>query len=111
MPDDHWFHIHNYFTTYKLRVRGTKNTWVTIVNKGRMSSLDGPEVRALTSRYGDPKDLLAEDWVPEIPGINAKGRYEDYAKDPWKTVTSIFKRVEDGTYEYFYPMAKSTVRR
>ena len=58
MPDDHWFHIHNYFTTYKLRVRGTKNTWVTIISKGRMSSLDSPEVRALTSRYGDPKELL-----------------------------------------------------
>jgi hypothetical protein len=26
LPDDHWFHIHNYFTTYRLRVRGTKNT-------------------------------------------------------------------------------------
>jgi hypothetical protein len=49
--------------------------------------------------------------VPEIPGINAKGRYEDYAKDPWKTVTSIFKRVDEGTYEYFYPTAKQAVRR
>jgi len=106
LPDDHWFHIHNYFTTYRLRVRGTKNTWVTIINKGRMTSLDSPEVRALTSRYGDPKELLAEDWVPEIPGINSKGRYDDYAKDPWKTVTSVFKRVDDGTYEYFYPAAK-----
>jgi len=57
LPDDHWFHIHNYFTTYRLRVRGTKNTWVTIINKGRMTSLDSPEVRALTSRYGDPKEL------------------------------------------------------
>jgi hypothetical protein len=111
MPDDHWFHVHNYFTTYKLRVRGTKNTWVTIVNKGRMSSLDSPEVRALTSRYGDPKELLAEDWIPEIPGINAKGRYEDYARDPWKTVTSIFKRVEDGSYEYFYPATRTATRR
>jgi hypothetical protein len=108
MPNDHWFHIHNYFATYRLRVRGTKNTWVTVINKGRMSSLDSPEVRALTSRYGDPKDLLAEDWVPEIPGINAKGRYEDYAKDPWKTVTSIFKKVEEGTYEYFYPRTQKT---
>jgi hypothetical protein len=32
-----------------------------------------------------------------------RGKYADYAKDPWKTVTSIFKRVDDGTYEYFYP--------
>src|ERR671924_1258378 len=106
LPNDHWFHIHNYFTTYRLRVRGTKNTWVTVINKGRMSSLDSPEVRALTSRYGDPKELLAEDWVPEIPGVNAKGRYQEYAKDPWKTVMSIFKRVDEGTYEYFYPAGK-----
>jgi len=107
MPNDHWFHIHNYFATYRLRVRGTKNTWVTVINKGRMSSLDSPEVRALTSRYGDPKDLLAEDWVPQIPGINAPGKYADYAKDPWKTVSLIFKKVADGTYEYFYPLAKT----
>jgi len=106
MPNDHWFHIHNYFATYRLRVRGTKNTWVTIINRGRMSSLDSPEVRALTSRYGDPQDLLAEDWVPQIPGINAPGKYTDYAKDPWKTVSMIFKKVEDGTYEYFYPTGK-----
>ncbi len=106
MPNDHWFHIHNYFSTYRLRVRGTKNTWVTIINKGHMTSLDSPEVRALTSRYGDPKELLAEDWVPQIPGINAPGRYEDYAKDPWKTVSMIFKKVEEGKYEYFYPMEK-----
>jgi len=44
--------------------------------------------------------------VPEIPGINAPGRYEDYAKDPWKTVSMIFKKVEEGKYEYFYPMEK-----
>jgi hypothetical protein len=106
MPNDHWFHIHNYFSTYRLRVRGTKNTWVTIINKGHMTSLDSPEVHALTSRYGDPKELLAEDWVPQIPGINAPGRYEDYAKDPWKTVSMIFKKVEEGKYEYFYPMGK-----
>ncbi|TAK09983.1 hypothetical protein EPO44_00615 [bacterium] len=106
LPNDHWFHVHNYFSTYRLRVRGTKNTWVTIIDKGRMTSLDSPEVRALTSRYGDPKDLLAEDWVPQIPGVNAPGRYEDYAKDPWKTVSMIFKKIEDGTYEYFYPAAR-----
>jgi hypothetical protein len=62
--------------------------------------------KALTSRYGDPKDLLTEDWIPEIPGINAKGRYEDYTKDPWKTVSAMFKKIEDGSYEYFYPAVK-----
>jgi hypothetical protein len=89
-----------------VRVRGTKNTWVTLINKGRMTALDNPEVRALTSRYGDPKDLLAEDWIPHIPGINAPGRYEEYAKDPWKTVSAVFQKIESGTYEYFYPPVK-----
>jgi hypothetical protein len=106
LPDDHWFHIHNYFTTYRLRVRGTKNTWVTVINKGRMTSLESPEVKALTSRYGDPKDLLTEDWVPHIPGVNAPGKYEDYARDPWKTVAAMFSRIESGTYEFFYPEVK-----
>lgn len=103
LPNDHWWHIHTYFSTYRVRVRGTKNTWVTLINKGRMTSLDSPEVRALTSRYGDPKELLAEDWVPHIPGINAPGRYEDYAKNPWKTISEVIRKVEAGTYEYFYP--------
>lgn len=111
LPNDHWFHVHNYFATYRLRIRGTKNTWVTVINKGRMTSLDSPEVRALTSRYGDPKELLAEDWVPEIPGINAPGRYADYVKNPWKTVSTTFKKVEDGTYEYFYPAGKKAERK
>jgi hypothetical protein len=110
LPNDHWFHVHNYFSTYRLRVRGTKNTWVTVINNGRMTSLDGPEVRALASRYGDPKELLAEDWIPEIPGINAPGRYEEYAKDPWKTVAQLFKKVEDATYEHFYPALKAKKR-
>jgi hypothetical protein len=103
LPNDHWWHVHNYFSTYRLRVRGTKNTWVTVIDKGRMVSLDSPEARALASRYGDPKDILAEDWVPHMPGISAPGRYEDFAKDPWKTVSQVFKKVEEGSYEYFYP--------
>ena len=48
-----------------------------------MTSLDDPEVRALASRYGDPDYLLAEDWIPEVPGINAPGDYmKDYAAQP-----------------------------
>ncbi|MGH7766330.1 MAG: hypothetical protein ACREQP_02655 [Candidatus Binatia bacterium] len=93
-----------------LRVGGPKNTWVTVVGNGRMTSLDSPEVKALTSRYGPPKDLLSEDWVPQIPGVNAPGRYEDYAKDPWKTVAGVFKKIEDGAYEYFHPAEKPKKR-
>ncbi|MBF8254760.1 MAG: hypothetical protein HW373_1455, partial [Deltaproteobacteria bacterium] len=78
LPKDHWWHIHNMFLTY----------------------------RALASRYGDPRDLLTEDWIAHIPGISAPGKYEDYAKDPWKTFSEILKKVEAGTYDYFYPPVK-----
>jgi hypothetical protein len=51
--------------------------------------------------------VLAEDWVPHIPGITAPGRYEEYAKDPWKTFADVMKKVNAGTYEYFYPAVKT----
>ena len=60
----------------------------------------------MASRYGDPSDVLGEDWVPHIPGINAPGKYEEYAKDPWRTFSDVMKKVEAGTYEYFYPVVR-----
>jgi hypothetical protein len=48
--------------------------------------------------------VLGDDWSPHLPGINAPGKYPDYAKDPWKTVVSVMKKIDAGTYEYFYPM-------
>jgi hypothetical protein len=103
LPNDHWWHIHNTLPTYQVKIRGTKNTWVTLIDKGELASLRSPEIRALASRYGDPNEVLSDDWAPYLPGINAPGRYEDYAKDPWKTVTMVMKKIEDGSYEYFYP--------
>ncbi len=106
LPKDHWWHIHNLLVTYRVRVRGTKNTWITLIDKGELTALRSPEIRALASRYGEPADVLSEDWVPHLPGINAPGRYEDYAKDPWKTLTEVMKKIEAGNYEYFYPAVK-----
>jgi ribosomal protein L7Ae-like RNA K-turn-binding protein len=106
LPKDHWWHIHNTLVTYRLHVRGTKNTWMTVIDKGEMPAYKSPEIRALASRYGDPSEVLAEDWAPYLPGINAPGRYEDYAKDPWKTVSTVIKKIEDGSYDYFYPPVK-----
>src|SRR5205823_2456718 len=74
VPFDHGWHTHTYFTTYKLRLRNA-NKWVNLLEKGHMTSLDHPEVRALASRYGDPNYLLTEDWIPEVPGINAPGNF------------------------------------
>jgi hypothetical protein len=78
--------------------------WVTLIERGRLKSLDNPEVRALASRYGNPDQLLAEDWRPEIPGINAPGNYmTDYAPDPWRTVKSVVDQVRAGSYPHFFP--------
>jgi hypothetical protein len=107
LPNDHWWHIHNTLPTYQVKIRGTKNTWVTLIEKGELTSLKSPEIRALASRYGDPNEVLSDDWAPYLPGINAPGRYEDYAKDPWKTVSTVMKKIEDGSYEYFYPQKKA----
>ncbi len=107
LPDDHGWHIHNLLPTYRVKVRGTKNTWLTLIDKGELTAFKSPEIRALASRYGDPNEVLSDDWAPYLPGINAPGRYEDYAKDPWKTVSMVIKKIEDGNYEYFYPAKKT----
>jgi hypothetical protein len=106
LPNDHWWHVHNTLPTYRVRIRGTKNTWLTVIDKGEITAYRAPEVRALASRYGDPRDLLADDWSPHLPGINAPGSYEDYAKDPWKTQVMVMKKIESSSYEYFYPALK-----
>jgi hypothetical protein len=56
LPRDHGWHTHTYFTTYRVHLRNA-NQWVTIVDKGRLKSLDNAEVRALASRYGTPDEV------------------------------------------------------
>jgi len=102
LPRDHGFHTHTYFSTYRVHLRNA-NQWLTIVDKGRLKSLDNPEVRALASRYGSPEDLLTEDWVPGVPGINLPGQYADFAKDPWKYIWGDIEKVMNGTYDHFFP--------
>ena len=100
LPRDHGFHTHTYFSTYRVHLRSA-DRWVTLIDNGRLTSLDNADVRALASRYGDPDRLLAEDWRPEIPGINAPGSYAaDYAPNPWRTVKSVIDSVR-GEYKEF----------
>jgi hypothetical protein len=102
-PFDHGWHTHTYFTTYKVRLRNA-NKWVNLLDKGRMTSLDHPEVRALASRYGDPDAVLAEDWIPEVPGINAPGDYlKDYAQNPGAYALKVLDKANKGTYEHYFP--------
>ena len=102
LPDDHWWHIHNYFLTYQVRIRGTDKL-VTLLDKGRLTALDNPEVRALASRYGNPDTLLADDFIPDVPGVNAPGSYEEFSKNPWQHYADVFKRIDDRTYQFLYP--------
>ena len=103
VPFDHGWHTHTYFTTYKVRLRNA-NKWVTLLDKGRMTSLDDPEVRALASRYGDPDYLLTEDWIPEVPGINAPGDYlKDYAQKPGEYSLKVIDAAGKGTYKHYFP--------
>lgn len=82
VPGTHCFHFITYFTTYEARLRDT-GEWIKLTDKGRITAMDDPEVRQLASRYGDPDELLREDWVPAIPGINYPGDYmRDYGQDP-----------------------------
>ncbi len=74
-------HVHNFFLTMVLTNRDGSRT--PFINKGHLTVLDDPRVRQEAAKYGDPDLLLAEDWIPAIPGINIPGDYRrDYAGDP-----------------------------
>ena len=99
---EHGFHIHNYFNTYQVHIRGS-NRWLTLFEKGRPTPLDDPAVRALASRYGDPDKITATEWIPEIPGINVPGDYMAYSADPWPYQKAVQERVNSGTYNTYNP--------
>ena len=107
LPRDHGFHSMTFLTTYQVHLRNTDKT-VNLVDKGHMTSLDNPEVRALASRYGDPNELLTEDWIPEFPGINVKGDDQAYAANPFQTIVKVNTAVGAGTYPFFYPPKNTT---
>jgi hypothetical protein len=102
VPPGHVMHNHNLLPTYQVRIRGT-GQWETLINYGRMSALDDPEVRALASRYGNADELLRQDYVPALPGITMPGNYDEYARDPGTYWTRWAQSVEDGSYRYFKP--------
>lgn len=73
-------HVHLLFPTFTVISREGEPR--EIIRHGRLTALDDPEVRELAARYGDPDELLREDWIPAIPGITAPGAYAEYAADP-----------------------------
>ena len=100
VPPQHGFHFHNNLVTYKYRIRGTEQMR-PLIEKGRVSVLDNPEVRALASRYGDPDLIMRQEWVPDTPGITSPGSYEEFSQNPWAHMSKMLQEVEDGTYAYF----------
>ena len=72
-------HVHLMFPTMTIH---TTQGEVPVIENGRLSAYDDPEVRDCAAKYGDPDELLHDDWIPEIPGITVEGDYEAYAKDP-----------------------------
>ncbi len=49
---------------------------------------------------------LTEDWIPEVPGINAPGDYlKDYAPNPGDHAFKLMDRANNGTYDHYFPGA------
>ena len=74
-------HLHVHLMSATLVVQ-TATDEIPVIESGRLSAYDDPEVRELAARYGDPDEVLHDDWVPEIPGITVPGDYAEYAADP-----------------------------
>lgn len=74
-------HLHVHLMAATLVVE-TATGEIPIIENGRLSAYDDPEVRDLAATFGDPDQLLLDDWIPDIPGVTVPGAYEDYARDP-----------------------------
>lgn len=75
-------HIHLMFANFEITTK--KGEVIKVIDKGRLTVLDDPEVIEKASKFGDPKELLRDDWIAPVPGISVPGDYhKDYAQDPF----------------------------
>lgn len=74
-------HLHVHLMAATLVVQ-TPTGDIPVIEGGRLSAYDDPDVRDLAATFGDPDLLLNDDWIPEIPGITVPGDYAEYAADP-----------------------------
>lgn len=79
-------HLHVHLMAATLRVETRGGATIPIIEAGRLSAYDDPDVRDLAATLGDPDQLLRDDWVPDIPGVTVPGSYADYAADPARHV-------------------------
>lgn len=101
-PTGHSMHNHNTMPTFQVRVRDL-DQWLTLIEHGGLAALGDLYVRALASRYGNPDQILRRDYVTALPGINAPGSYDDYARNPGAYWTRWAESIESGKYEFFKP--------
>jgi hypothetical protein len=102
LPKGHSMHQHNHLPTVQLRIRDL-DQWVTLIEHGGLTAMQDVYVRALASRYGNPNDILRRDYVSALPGINAPGTYDSYARNPGAYWTRWAESIEAGKYEFFKP--------
>jgi hypothetical protein len=74
-------HLHVHLMTPTLIVE-TPAGDVPVIEGGRLAAYDDADVRDLAASFGDPDELLHDDWIPPIPGVTVPGSYADYARDP-----------------------------
>ena len=100
MPVNH-YHMFLYFVTYEVLTRDGKR--VKITDKGNLTTLNDPEVRALASKYGDPDRLLTTDWIPELTADGAlkAPRSELIPYEEW--VASLPVKLDDPRLVYHIP--------
>jgi hypothetical protein len=73
-------HVHLLYPTFDVIAPSGEST--RIIERGRLTAMDDPEVRAVAAKYGDPDELLREIWQAPIPGISMDGSYDEYARNP-----------------------------
>ena len=75
-------HLHVHLMAATLTVEPATGPAIPVIEAGRLSAYDDPEVRDLAATLGNPDELLSDDWVPEIPGVTVPGDYAEYARNP-----------------------------
>lgn len=103
-------HYHQWlpFITYDVTTRDGRK--IRLMDKGYLTILDDPDVRALAAQYGDPDKILSVDWIPEL---TADGRirppktklvsYQEYVKNlPFKLDDPrLIYRVPDNLKKFY----------
>lgn len=102
LPKGHSLHNHNLMPTMQVRIRDL-DQWVTLIEHGGLTALQDVAVRALASRYGNPDQILRRDYVSALPGVNAPGSYDEYARNPGAYWEKWATSIENGSFAYFKP--------